>query len=150
METASSIALLLPTSEGGVGIRGIKLNKPLEIPQRLWHCTKARTLKIDALVTYQRRELGIEYKGGFHDEVEHKGADAEREAVLAQMGYRIVTLTSAQFASQLSFHRAMNSVREALGMPRCTDAEYQRKQNELRKTLIRNWKSAQGEDTPSE
>lgn len=79
-----------------------------------------------------------------------KGADAEREAVLVQMGYRIVTLTSAQFASQLAFHRAMNSIREALGMPRCTDAEYQRKQNELRKALIRNWKSAQGEDTPSE
>lgn len=101
-------------------------------------------------MTYKRRELGIEYKGGFHDEVERKGADAEREAVLAQMGYRIVTLTSAQFASQLAFHRAMNSIREALGMPRCTDAEYQRKQNELRKALIRNWKRAQGEDTPSE
>lgn len=66
METASAIALSLPTSEGGVGIRGIELNKPLEIPQRLWHCAKARTLKIDALVTYKRRELGIEYKGGFH------------------------------------------------------------------------------------
>ncbi len=44
----------------------------------------------------------------------------------------------------------MNSIREALGMPRCTDAEYQRKQNELRKALIRNWKRGQGEDTPSE
>ena len=65
METASAIALSLPTSEGGVGIRGVELNKPLEIPKRLWHCTKARTLKIDALVTYKRRELGIEYKGGF-------------------------------------------------------------------------------------
>ena len=150
METASSIALSLPTSEGGVGIRGIELNKPLEIPQRLWHCTKARTLKIDALVTYQRRELGIEYKGGFHDETERKGADAEREAVLAQMGYRIVTLTSTQFASQLAFHRAMNNIREALGMPRCVDAEYQRKQNELRKILIRNWKSNQAEESPSE
>lgn len=85
METASAIALSLPTSEGGVGIRGIELNKPLEIPQRLWHCAKARTLKIDTLVTYKRRELGIEYKGGFHDEFERKGADAEREAVLAQM-----------------------------------------------------------------
>lgn len=39
----------------------------------------------------------------------------------------------------------MNSIREALGMPRCTDAEYQRKQNELRKVLIRNWKSDQAE-----
>lgn len=150
MEAASAIALSLPTSEGGVGIRGIELNRPLEIPQRLWHCTKARTLKIDALITYKRRELGIEYKGGFHDETGRKGADAEREAVLAQMGYRIVTLTSAQFASQLAFHRAMNNIREALGMPRCTDAEYQRKQNELRKALIRNWKGAQGEDMPSE
>lgn len=72
METASAIALSLPTSEGGVGIRGIELNKPLEIPQRLWHCTKARTFKIDALITYKRRELGIEYKGGFHDEFERK------------------------------------------------------------------------------
>ena len=150
METASAIALSLPTSEGGVGIRGIELNKPLEIPQGLWHCAKARTLKIDVLVTYKRRELGIEYKGGFHDEFERKGADAEREAVLAQMGYRIVTLTSAQFGNQLAFHRAMNNIREALGMPRCTDAEYQRKQNELRKALIRNWKSVQGEETLTE
>lgn len=150
METASAIALSLPTSEGGVGIRGIELNKPLEIPQRLWHCAKARTLKIDALVTYKRRELGIEYKGGFHDEVERKGADAEREAVLSQMGYRIVTLTSAQFSSQLAFHRAMNNIREALGMPRCTDTGYQRKQNELRKALIRNWKGMRDEETPSE
>ena len=37
METASAIALSLPTSEGGVGIRGIELNKPLEISQRFWH-----------------------------------------------------------------------------------------------------------------
>ena len=150
MEAASAIALSLPTSEGGVGIRGIELNQPLEIPQRLWHCTKARTLKIDTLITYKRRELGIEYKGGFHDETGRKGADAEREAVLAQMGYRIVTLTSAQFASQLAFHRAMNNIREALGMPRCTDAEYQRKQNELRKALIRNWKGTKDIETPSE
>ena len=66
------------------------------------------------------------------------------------MGYRIVTLTSAQFASQLAFHRAMNNIREALGMPRCTDAEYQRKQNELRKALIRNWKGTKDIETPSE
>ena len=138
METASAIALSLPTSEGGVGIRGVELNKPLEIPKRLWHCTKARTLKIDALVTYKRREA------------ERKGADAEREAVLAQMGYRIVTLTSTQFASQLAFHRAMNNIREALGMPRCVDVGYQRKQNELRKVLIRNWRSDQAEESPSE
>lgn len=150
METASAIALSLPTSEGGVGIRGVELNKPLVIPKRLWHCTKTRTLKIDALIAYKRKELGIEYKGGFHDEVERKGADAEREAVLAQMGYRIVTLTSTQFASQLAFHRAMNNIREALGMPRCVDVEYQRKQNELRKVLIRNWKSDQAEESPSE
>ena len=150
MESASAIALSLPTSEGGVGIRGIELNKPLEIPQHLWHCTKARTLKIDALITYKRRELGIEYKGGFHDQAERKGADAEREAVLTQMGYRIVTLTSTQFASQLAFHRAMNNIREALGMPRCVDAEYQRKQNELRKALIRNWKCTQDAEAPIE
>lgn len=150
MESASAIALSLPTSEGGIGIRGIELNKPLEIPQRLWHCTKARTLKIDALITYQRKELGIEYKGGFHDQAERKGADAEREAILAQMGYRIITLTSAQFGSQLAFHRAMNNIREALGMPRCTDTEYQRKQNELRKALIRNWKGAQDAKAPTE
>ena len=128
----------------------LELNKPLEIPQRLWHCAKARTLKIDALVTYKRRELGIEYKGGFHDEFERKGADAEREAVLSQMGYRIVTLTSAQFGSQLAFHRAMNNIREALGMPRCTDTGYQREQNELRKALIRNWKGMRDEEAPSE
>lgn len=73
MESASAIALSLPTREGGAGIRGVELNKPLEIPKRLWHCTKARTLKIDALITYKRRELGIEYKGGFHDEAERKG-----------------------------------------------------------------------------
>ena len=30
METASAIALSLPTSEGSVGIRGVELNKPLE------------------------------------------------------------------------------------------------------------------------
>lgn len=150
METASAIALSLPTNEGGLGIRGIELNKPLEIPKRLWHCTKARTLKIDAIISYKRKELGIEYKGGFHDEVDRKGADAEREAVLSQMGYRIVSLTSAQFGNQLAFHRAMNSIREALGMPRCTDAEYQRKQNELRKALIRNWKGAQSTEAASE
>ena len=91
-----------------------------------------------------------EYKGGFHDEFERKGADAEREAVLSQMGYRIVTLTSAQFGSQLAFHRAMNNIREALGMPHCTDTGYQREQNELRKALIRNWKGMRDEEAPSE
>ena len=31
-----------------------------------------------------------------------------------------------------------------------TDAEYQRKQNELRKALIRNWKGAQDAEAPTE
>lgn len=44
----------------------------------------------------------------------------------------------------------MNNIREALVMPRCTDAEYQRKQNELRKALIRNWKGTKDIETPSE
>lgn len=66
------------------------------------------------------------------------------------MGYRIITLTSVQFASQLAFHRAMNNIREALGMPHCTDTEFQRKQNELRKTLIRNRRGAQDVEAPNE
>lgn len=150
MESASAIAFSLPTSEGGMGIRGIELNKQLEIPDRLWHCTKARTLRIDTLITCRRKKLGIEYKGGFHDEAERKGADAEREAVLGQMGYRIISLTSVQFCSQLAFHRSMNSIREALGMPRRTDAEYQRKQDKLRRTLIRNWKKVDDSNTSDE
>lgn len=65
METASAIALSLPTSEGGVGIRGVELNKPLEIPKRLWHSPKFERSKSTLLLPISAESSASNIRAAF-------------------------------------------------------------------------------------
>lgn len=140
METATAIMLATPRSLGGLGLRSFELNARVDIPPEQRICTKSEYFDVDVRIQRKHKMLAIEYKGGHHDEAERKGSDAEREAVLAALGYRVISLTSEQFANQLSLHRAFNSICSYLGIEIDTSRAFQARQNELRKQVIRNWK----------
>lgn len=139
-ETIIAILLTLPQSQGGLGIRAMELNARVDIPPDLSSLARSKFFKIDALIQRAGVRVGIEYKGGHHDEPDRKGRDAEREAVLAAMGYKMISITSAQLTSQLACHRSINAVANALGIRIDASSSFQAAQNNLRQFLIRNWR----------
>ena len=87
----------------------------------------------------------MEYDGEAHGETSRRGHDAERLNALSLMGYDMKVLTSVQFAHQLNMHRAMNAVAQSLGIKVDRSAQFQKRQDELRRFVIRGWLDARNE-----
>lgn len=87
-------------AKAALAIRGIELNKPLEIPQRLWHCTKARSLKNRRSCYLSAQRTRHRYKGGFHDETERK-AQMRNERPYSSK-WDIESLRSPRHSSQVN------------------------------------------------
>lgn len=140
METATSLMIALPQKLGGLGYRGIELNRRIDVPEHARPLTKSTELEVDILAP--KRKVGIEYDGEDHAEASQRARDAERLAALAAMGIRVHVITKGQFTDQLSLHRALNGIARDLGIRLNTNAAFQRAQNNLRLHFIRSWKTA--------
>lgn len=139
METATAMLIVLSRREGGLGYRGVQMNHRLDVPERVRAFTTSSHLEVD--IYDPRSKTGIEYDGEDHAAALQRARDAERLTVLGAMGVRVHVITRHQFAEQLRLHRAMNAVARSLGVKLDASLEFQRRQNELRKFLIRAWPS---------
>lgn len=137
METATALAIVMPKRQGGLGFKGVELNHRIDIPSEFRNLTASNYFKVDIFAP--RKNAGVEYDGGAHEEASRRAHDVERLATLNAMGTSIQTLTKSQFANQLAFHRAMNAIARMFGIKADSSIEFQRPQNELRQALIRNW-----------
>ena len=137
METATALAIVMPRCRGGLGFKGVELNRRIDIPDEFRNLTTSSYFEVDIFAP--RRNAGVEYDGGTHEEATRRAHDVERLATLNAMGVSVQTLTKSQFANQLAFHRAMNAVARMFGCKAGSSIEFQRAQNELRQALIRNW-----------
>lgn len=141
METALAMMVGCDRSVGGLGFRAFDLNVRVDMPPERKTMTSSPYFEIDLLA--RGRKDGAEYDGSDHTQPERRAHDAERLAALTSMGYRIVTLTQAQFASQLKLHRALNAIARQFGLASDESPAFQRRQNELRRFVIRRWPSVQ-------
>lgn len=139
METATALMIALPQKLGGLGYRGIELNRRLEMPAHARPLTRSTELEVDILAPGMK--VGIEYDGEDHAEAAQRARDAERLATLAAMGIRMHVITKGQFSDQLALHRALNGVARDLRVRLEPSAAFQRAQNDLRQRLIRTWRS---------
>lgn len=141
METATAIMVVAKRSQGGLGYTRIELNHRVDIPDGFRHLAKAGYFEID--VYAPASGTGIEYNGSDHLDRQRSASDAERMAVLGALGFKMIVLTGTQFANQLQLHRAMNAIALSMGLKCDRSDEYQGRQNELRKFVIRNWSESE-------
>ncbi|WP_288734735.1 hypothetical protein [uncultured Enorma sp.] len=137
METALAMMVTAPRSLGGLAYRHVSLNHRIDVPRAFSRCTSSTYYEIDLFSP--TRSVGVEYDGEAHGETSRRGHDAERLNVLSLMGYDMKVLTSVQFAHQLNMHRAMNAVAQSLGIKVDRSAQFQKRQDELRRFVIRGW-----------
>lgn len=139
METATAILVVAKRSQGGLGYTKIELNHRVDVPNEFKYLAKAGYFEID--VYAPASGTGIEYNGSDHLDKQRSASDAERMTVLSALGFRVIVLTGTQFAHQLQLHRAMNAIALAMGI-KCDRSEtFQKRQNDLREFVIRNWSS---------
>lgn len=137
METALALSILLPQKDGGLGYRRIALNQRIDIPAHLKPQCASDYLEADIFAA--KRRVDVEYDGGDHAELDRRTHDSDRTSAFAAMGISQRTITARHFAHQLEFHRAMNGIAQLLGVDIPQTIDFQRKQNDLRLILIRNW-----------
>jgi len=137
METATAIMVVAKRSQGGLGYTRVELNHRVDVPNEFKYLAKAGYFEID--VYAPASGTGIEYNGSDHLDKQRSASDAERMTVLGALGFRMIVLTGTQFAHQLQLHRAMNAIALAMGL-KCDRSEVlQKRQNDLREFVIRNW-----------
>lgn len=126
-------------SQGGLGYAKVELNHRVDVPNEFKYLAKAGYFEID--VYAPASGTGIEYNGSDHLDKQRSASDAERMTVLSALGFRMIVLTGIQFAHQLQLHRAMNAIALAMGLTCDRSEAFQKRQNDLREFVIRNWNS---------
>lgn len=139
METATAILVVAKRSQGGLGYTKIEINHRVDVPSEFKYLAKAGYFEID--VYAPASGTGIEYNGLDHLDKQRSASDAERMTVLSALGFRMIVLTGTQFAHQLQLHRAMNAISLAMGITCDRSEAFQKRQNDLREFVIRNWNS---------
>ncbi len=139
METALAMMVTAPRSRGGLGYPGIVLNDRVDVPSGLRRHYSSSYFELD--ICAPRHGVGLEYDGGDHAELGRRTHDVDRASALAAMGYEVRNVTSRHFSRQLELHRVLAWFADRLSLNIDMDAEFQRKQNELREFVIRRWRT---------
>lgn len=138
METAHVMMLVLPKRQGGLGIRSLRMDVRVNIPDTLRRLTRRGSVVCDACVLKAR--LDIEYNGFHHDEESRKVEDEERRNVLEAMGFHVKVLTKAAFFDTCSCRRHLLSIMQIVGMrARDLPKGFWDSQEELRLFVLRRW-----------
>lgn len=136
METALIMMLVMPKSEGGLGIRGIEMDYRIDVQRRVQGMTKRRYFLADMYIS--RARLDIEYNGIIHEEAARDAMDGERENTLRAMGYDVVTVRRHAFFYRESFLRVMEAIRQRAGVrPSSIPVGFEMKQELLRQFVLR-------------
>lgn len=138
LETAQVMMLVLPKSEGGLGIRGIEMDHALKVPERARHLTRRSCFFCDVYIP--AAHLDIEYHGFFHDDEARAAEDDERVNALRAMGCKVIVLRRWSFFNADAFRRFSAAVCREAGIPLSRfPADFDRRREGLRCFVLRRW-----------
>ncbi len=138
METASTMTLVLPKRDGGLGIRGVRMNRPIPITGAARRMTRRRQFFADAYIESAR--LLIEYMGMRHEEEARQAEDSERDNALDTMGYHVVRIWRWAFFDQTGYRRILAKIRTEVGLQATRfPPDFDDRQEELRRFVLRRW-----------
>ncbi len=148
METALALLFVLPKSCGGLSIRDIELNYFVRVSDAARKVTRRAYFYFDIYI--KRARLDVEYNGRIHESEDAEPIDEERKNALDAMGYQLVTFRRQSLFDAESFKRIMVSVRRRAGIgPAHLPEDFDKRQEELRKFVLRRWLSSE-DDSPNE
>ena len=138
METASTMTLVLPRRDGGLGIHRVTMNHSIAITGTARRMTGRREFFADAYIASAR--LLIEYMGMRHEEEERQADDSERDNALDTMGYHVVRIWRWAFFDTMRYRRILAKIRAEVGL-RATrfPADFDDRQEALRRFVLRHW-----------
>lgn len=138
LETAFVMTLVLPKSEGGLGIRNFQTDHHVAITLRARDLTRRESVFFDAYLP--RSKTDIEYNGFMHDTFEQQTIDEERKNALQAMGYRVITVNRHSFFDPASFKRVMTAICRAEGIrPSSFPTGFPVLQEQLRRFVLRRY-----------
>ena len=127
MESALTLILSQPLERGGFGLPAPELNRPLPVTGM------ARNLWDDDFIApdllWEEGKVVIEYDSDLHHSSGHRRAlDATRRDVLAQLGYRAVSVTAEHMRTPRRLKQVAGIIASELGivLPEASDEERQR------------------------
>lgn len=139
METALAMMVVAPRSAGGLGYAGIVMNERVDVPRELRRHYSSPYFELD--VYAPRHGVGLEYDGDDHARLDRRTHDVDRASALGDMGYEVRNVTARHFSRQLELHRVLAWFADRLHLRINMDDAFQRRQNELRKFVIRRWRT---------
>ena len=104
METVLAMLLTMPRIEGGLGIKGLFLNYPVN--------TGSTRAIIDAAIPALK--VGLEYKGRAYHTIEQSGRDDRRQNGLVGLGWTILNVWNEDLKDDLLFERLQAALFRAL------------------------------------
>lgn len=138
METALMMMLVMPKSEGGLGIRDIEMDVRIPVSGYATKLTTSRCFFSDIFL--RRAQLSIEYGGIVHEEASRMASDNERTNALRAMGYDVIDVSRQNFFDRDAFRRTMAAISRKAGIrPSQLPEGFGWKQEELRRFVLRRW-----------
>ena len=120
METSLALLLGLPRSVGGLGIKGLSMNRSVRGLDR----------KID--VAIDDYMCGLEYKGRLYHSIEQSARDDRRQNEIVGCGWTILNVWYEDLASDYLFARLVDSLFRTMGRRYVTNERFLQKQRALR------------------
>ena len=138
LETALLLTLVLPKSEGGLGLRNIEMDYRIPVSSRVRHLTRRSCFYADVYLPASR--TCIEYQGFFHDEEERASEDDERDNALRAMGYDVISVRRWSFFRSDGFRRTIAAIcKKARISSSKLPKGFWSHQERLRQFVLRRW-----------
>lgn len=113
METALVLLLTFPVKWGGYGIAMPQLNRKIDLPLKAQLATGRRYFVADLF--WSKEKLIVEYDSDtFHTGHDKIASDARRRNALADLGYKVITVTSDQLLNEIRFERLAQQIGKVL------------------------------------
>ncbi|MCH3942502.1 MAG: endonuclease domain-containing protein [Atopobiaceae bacterium] len=119
-ETDLAIVLSLPARFGGYGLKGMRLNVPVEADARSRAISPQRRFILDEY--FPESKTAVEYDGRQHGEACHLARDARRRDALLCRGISLVSVTDEQLTSQWAMEGVAALIAERCGQSSRTRA----------------------------
>lgn len=113
METALALLLAFPVKWGGYGFETPQLNRKIDLPLKAQLATGRHYYLADLL--WEKEKLIVEYDSdAFHTGHDKIASDARRRNALADLGYKVITVTSDQLLNEIRFEHLAQQVGKVL------------------------------------
>ena len=138
MESAATMTIVLPKRDGGLGVRGVEMDREILVAGTAKRMTRYARFYADAYIACAK--MLIEYMGMRHEEERRQAEDSERDHALDAMGYHVVRIWRWAIFDKEGYRRILKSICARVGLSASRfDEGFPERQEALRRFVLRRW-----------